>query len=149
VVTALAQNLGIAKAYGEIDPLGKQAFIKDLIDKGHKVLMIGDGLNDAAALKEATVSISASSGLDIAQNAADFIFKGQSLKPIRDAVVIAKSAMMIVRQNLWIALGYNLIAIPLAISGQMTPMIAAIFMSASSLMVVFNAFRLKGHIKPA
>ena len=148
VVTALAQNLGIAKAYGEIDPLGKQAFIKDLMDKGHKVLMIGDGLNDAAALKEATVSISASSGLDIAQNAADFIFKGQSLKPIRDAVVIAKSAMMIVRQNLWIALGYNLIAIPLAISGQMTPMIAAIFMSASSLMVVFNAFRLKGNIKP-
>ena len=105
--------------------------------------MVGDGLNDAPALAAADASMSPSTAIDIAQNTADIIFQGNKLSPVLIAIKIARRSTKLVRQNFGLAIAYNIIAIPLAIAGYVTPLVAAAAMSGSSLIVILNAFRLK------
>lgn len=141
-VSAVADQLGIADWQAGIDPRGKAAAIAALKQQGRHVLMVGDGLNDAVALAEADASLSPSSGLDIAQNAADAVFQGEKLAAVPEFLAVARRSRSLAKQNLALALVYNLFAVPLAIAGMVTPLIAAIAMSSSSILVVGNALRL-------
>ena len=141
---SVAAQLGIDEWYGAVDPLRKHDMIDAEMNAGHRVLMVGDGLNDAAALSRATVSMSPSSALDIAQNAADVVYQRAGLSSVADVLSIAARTQAVVRQSFGLALGYNVIAVPLAMAGFVTPLVAAVSMSLSSLLVVGNALRLKG-----
>lgn len=141
-VGAVADQLGIAEWQAGIDPRGKAAAIAALKQLGCHVLMVGDGLNDAVALAEADASLSPSSGLDIAQNAADAVFQGERLAAVPEFLGVARRSRNLAQQNLVLALIYNMFAVPLAIAGLVTPLIAAIAMSSSSILVVGNALRL-------
>jgi len=142
-VETLAKRLGIADWVSEALPDDKVARIKHLGDQGHKVLMVGDGLNDTAALSAAHVSISPASALDAARVASDIVLLGQDLTPIAEACDTARRATRRIRENFRIATVYNLIAVPLAVAGLATPLIAALAMSASSITVSLNALRLR------
>jgi Cu2+-exporting ATPase len=124
-------------------PADKAERIKTLSDKGAHVLMVGDGLNDTAALTAAHVSISPASALDAARVASDIVLLGQSLAPLPDAVRTASKATRRIRENFTIATWYNIIAVPLAIAGLCSPLIAALAMSSSSITVSLNALRLR------
>jgi Cu2+-exporting ATPase len=143
VAQAVAAQLGIAIWSGGIDPRRKYDRIEAEIAAGHHVLMVGDGLNDAAALSRASVSMSPCSALDIAQNAADIVYQRAGIASVEDALRTAVRTQRIVRQSFGMALAYNVIAVPLAVAGLVTPLVAAISMSLSSLLVVGNALRLK------
>ena len=142
-VEDLAQRLGIQKWLAEALPQDKAARVQSLSDQGRKVLMVGDGLNDTAALTAAHVSISPASALDAARVASDIVLLGQDLEPIAEACVVASKATKRIRENFRIATLYNVIAVPLAIAGFATPLIAALAMSSSSITVSLNALRLK------
>jgi len=142
-VRAIAGQLGIDAWAAELRPADKVARLQTMATAGRHVLMVGDGLNDAPALAAAHASMSPSSAIDIAQTAADVIFQGDKLAPVLEAIGVAGRAKVLVRQNLALSLGYNLIAVPLAVTGQVTPLLAAVFMSSSSLLVILNALRLK------
>lgn len=141
---SVAAQLGIDEWHGAVNPLHKYAMIDAEISAGRHVLMVGDGLNDAAALSRATVSMSPSSALDIAQNAADVVYQRAGLSSVAEVLQTAARTQRIVRQSFGLALGYNIIAVPLAMTGLVTPLVAAVSMSLSSLLVVGNALRLKG-----
>ncbi|MEP2988402.1 MAG: heavy metal translocating P-type ATPase [Parasphingorhabdus sp.] len=145
-VTPVALQLGIL-AQANAKPEDKVDTIKRLSEQGHKVLMVGDGLNDGPALAAAHVSIAPGSASDVGQQAADAVFTSDSLMPVALAVKVARRTMQTVRQNFGLAIGYNILAVPLALSGMVTPLIAAIAMSTSSLIVVGNALRLYGAAK--
>ncbi len=140
-VAALAAEINIATWQAEADPQAKCAHLARLAAEDRRVLMIGDGLNDAAALAEASVSMSPAAAADIAQTAADVVFQGDRLQPVLETLSVARASQRIVRQNLGLAIGYNLLAVPLAVLGLVTPLIAAAAMSASSILVVANALR--------
>ncbi|MEP2716901.1 heavy metal translocating P-type ATPase [Pseudophaeobacter sp.] len=142
-VEDLAKRLGIQKWLAEALPQDKSSRIQDLSDQGRRVLMVGDGLNDTAALTAAHVSISPASALDAARVASDIVLLGQDLEPIAEACVVASKATKRIRENFRIATLYNVIAVPLAIAGFATPLIAALAMSTSSITVSLNALRLK------
>ena len=142
VVAALANNVGISSYKAAVTPDEKAQYIKALQEKGHKVLVVGDGLNDAPALASADVSMSPSSAVDITQNTADIVFQGQNLSPVIFTFKVARLAHVLVHQNLGLAILYNIIAVPMAIIGLVTPLVAAIAMSSSSLIVIANAFRI-------
>ncbi|MBK8210780.1 MAG: heavy metal translocating P-type ATPase metal-binding domain-containing protein [Rhodospirillales bacterium] len=142
VVSRTAKEVGIERWEAVLRPTDKLARLTELAAAGRRVLMIGDGLNDAPALAAAHASMSPSSAIDVAQTAADAVFQGSRLAPVLEAVRVAQRARALVRQNLVLSLGYNLIAVPLAIAGQVTPLIAAVVMSTSSLLVIVNALRL-------
>jgi Cu2+-exporting ATPase len=146
VTEKIANELNIKDYKAALSPVEKSAIMQDLIAQGQTVLMVGDGLNDAPALAGASVSMSPSSAMDITQNAADIVFQGQNLAPVTDAIRIAKTTRRLVNQNFAMSFAYNIIAIPVAVMGQVTPLLAAILMSASSILVVLNALRL-GFIK--
>lgn len=143
VASKIATSLGIDSVLADQRPDEKINFIEDLKSKGKTVLMVGDGLNDAPALRAANVSISPSSATDITQTAADFIFQGKKLAPLVEVIDVAKKTKRLVFENFALALGYNIFAVPLAIFGFVTPLVAALAMSSSSIIVTLNALRLK------
>ena len=140
-VGALASELGIA-GDAEMRPDTKLALLNFLKAEGRRPLMVGDGINDGPALAAAHASIAPGSASDVSQQAADAVFLGQALMPVALAVAVARRTMRIVRQNFGFAIGYNVLAVPLALAGLATPLIAAIAMSLSSLVVVGNSLRL-------
>jgi Cu2+-exporting ATPase len=140
-VLPVASALGIADWRGALTPAEKIAAIEALKVRGHRVLMVGDGLNDAPALAAAHVSLSPISAADLTQAQADAVFLGEKLAPVRDAVTVARRARRLMHQNLWLAVIYNAIAVPVAIAGLVTPLIAAAAMSGSSILVTLNALR--------
>jgi P-type Cu2+ transporter len=143
-VAPIARALGIAYWQGSLKPAEKIARIEELKGHGRRVLMVGDGLNDAPSLAAAHVSLSPISAADVTQAQADAVFLGERLKPVLDAVVIAGRARALMTENLWLAAIYNAIAVPVAIAGAVTPLIAALAMSGSSLLVTLNALRAGG-----
>ena len=145
-VAPIARALGLTAQTGML-PQDKLDTIARLKARGEKVLMVGDGLNDGPALAAGHVSMAPGSASDAGQNAADAIFLGDSLAPVATAVRAARATQKVVRQNFAMAIGYNLIAVPLAIMGLVTPLIAALAMSGSSLIVVANALRLRSATK--
>jgi len=140
-VAPIASALGIAYWQGGLKPADKIALIESLKANGRRVLMVGDGLNDAPALAAAHVSLSPISAADVTQAQADAVFLGERLKPVLDAVAISRRARGLMTENLWLAVIYNAIAVPIAIAGAVTPLIAALAMSGSSLLVTLNALR--------
>jgi Cu2+-exporting ATPase len=141
-VAPVARALGLTAQTG-MRPEDKLAAIGRLSANGTKILMIGDGLNDGPALAAGHASIAPASASDVGQTAADAVFMGDSLAPIITAIRVARRTTQIVRQNFAIAIGYNVIAIPLALLGLVTPLVAALAMSGSSIIVVGNALRLR------
>jgi Cu2+-exporting ATPase len=140
-VQPIAETLGIAQWQGELKPAQKIAFIDRLKADGRRILMVGDGLNDAPALAAAHVSLSPIAAADVAQAHADAVFLGDRLTPVLDAIVVARRARALMRENLWLAVIYNAIAVPVAVAGAVTPLIAALAMSGSSMIVTLNALR--------
>jgi Cu2+-exporting ATPase len=140
-VEPIARALGITHWQAALTPADKVAAIESWKREGRKVLMVGDGLNDAPSLAAADVSISPITATDLSQAQADAVFLGKSLRPILSTVRAAQRARAIMRQNLWLAIVYNTVAIPVAIAGLVTPLIAAVAMSGSSLLVTLNALR--------
>lgn len=143
VVALMAQAAGITRFYAEQTPPQKFDLISDLKAQGHKILMVGDGLNDAPALAHADVSMAPGTAIDMAQNAADMVFMGEKLAPVFETIRVARFAQVLVRQNFILTFIYNAVAIPVAFAGWVTPLVAALAMSGSSLMVIGNAFRLR------
>lgn len=143
VVASLADELGIENWRGECRPDDKIQALEQLAAEGRQVVMVGDGLNDAPALASAFVSIAPASGADISQTAADLVFRGDGLMAVVQAYGTARLGNRLVKQNIALALAYNLIAVPLAMAGLITPLIAAIAMSASSVVVTTNALRVQ------
>ncbi|MDE1148069.1 MAG: heavy metal translocating P-type ATPase metal-binding domain-containing protein [Azospirillaceae bacterium] len=139
---ALAAEVGIDRVRAEAKPADKCAHLADLRAQGRRVLMVGDGLNDAAALAAADVSLSPSGAVDVTQTAADVVFQGDGLAPVLETLTVARRARRLVRQNLGFTLLYNLCAVPIAMAGFATPLVAAVAMSGSSLVVMANALRL-------
>jgi Cu2+-exporting ATPase len=142
-VRDLAQRLGIPEWQAGVIPAEKAARVSQLSARGRKVLMVGDGLNDTAALAAAHVSISPASALDAARVASDIVLLGQDIAPISDAVRIGRQSARRMIENFLISGGYNIIAVPLALVGMATPLAAALAMSLSSITVSLNAMRLK------
>lgn len=142
-VAALAASLGIAAFCAEAAPEGKPAYIQALQARGRVVLMAGDGINDAPALAAADVSFAVAGGADTARAGADIILLNDDLSAIPAAVRCARRTAAVIRQNLWWAAAYNLAAVPLAAAGLVTPWLAALGMSCSSLLVLANALRLR------
>ena len=142
VVAPLAATLGIADWRAELTPAGKVAAIEDLCRAGRRVLMVGDGLNDAPALAAALASMSPATAADVSRTAADVVFQGDRLAPVADTLHVAAAAGRLARQNLVLAFVYNAVTVPLAVLGLVTPLLAAIAMSSSSLVVTLNALRL-------
>ncbi|MGA8920287.1 MAG: heavy metal translocating P-type ATPase [Pseudolabrys sp.] len=140
-VAPIASALGIGQWQGCLKPAEKIAYIEQWKAQGRRLLMVGDGLNDAPSLAAAHVSLSPISAADVTQAQADAVFLGERLKPVLDAVVIARRARTLMTENLWLAAIYNAIAVPIAIAGAVTPLIAALAMSGSSLLVTLNALR--------
>lgn len=140
-VAKVAQHLGV-EGTANASPQDKLALLEALRAQGRKTLMVGDGINDGPALAAAHASIAPSTASDASQQAADAVFIGDALMPVALAVQVAQRTMRVVRQNFAFAIGYNVLVVPLALLGFVTPLIAAIAMSISSLVVVGNSLRL-------
>ncbi|MGO9740791.1 MAG: heavy metal translocating P-type ATPase, partial [Roseiarcus sp.] len=140
-VAQVARELAIAHFSAGLKPADKIARLKALREQGRHVLMVGDGLNDAPALASANVSISPISAAHLTQAQADAVFLGDRLAPVADALHLARKAKRLMVGNLWLSAIYNFIAVPIAILGLATPLIAALAMSGSSILVTTNALR--------
>ena len=149
VANRLAKKIGISKVIANVFPKDKAKVISDLIKDDKKVMMIGDGINDAISLATATIGVSISSGIDIATNSADVILMNDKLNNIIKLMYISKRTIKNIKQNLFWAFFYNILMIPAAaglltkFGIRMNPMLASLAMTISSLTVVFNALRLK------
>ncbi len=148
-VQTIATRLGIAQIHAGRSPAAKVAHIEQLHAAGHRTLMVGDGINDAPSLAAGHVSMAPASASDIGRQAADMVYTRNSLTAVPFARTIAIRANRVIRQNFALAIAYNCIAVPLAVAGQVTPLTAAIAMSASSIAVVANSLRLARTQSPA
>lgn len=144
-VAKIAQHLGIDEWKAGLKPADKHAHLQNLESKNIPTMMVGDGLNDAPSLAAAHVSMAPASACEVGRQVADFIFTNDSLNAVPYTISTAQKAKRIIKQNFGIAIAYNTIAIPLAFLGFITPLIAAIAMSASSIIVVLNSLRLSLH----
>jgi Cu2+-exporting ATPase len=143
-VGRVAAALGIHDWRAGIGPVDKVALVESLRAQGHRVLMVGDGLNDGPSLAAASVSMSPATAADISQTVADVVFQGRHLRPVLTVLRTARRARAVMRQNLALSLGYNIVMLPLAVAGLVTPWVAAVAMSSSSLLVMANSFRARG-----
>lgn len=141
-VRAIAGHLGITDWRAGCSPADKCARLAELAAQGHHVLMVGDGLNDAPALAAAHVSLSPSTAVDVSLTAADVVFQGQRLSPVVEIVEVARRADRLVKQNFAMSFLYNVVTVPMAVLGLVTPLLAAVAMSSSSIIVIANALRL-------
>ncbi|HEY9079260.1 heavy metal translocating P-type ATPase [Magnetovibrio sp.] len=141
-VAAAARRAGIDDWHAQLKPADKVARLHELAGQGKNVMMVGDGLNDAPALAAAHVSLSPSSAADVSQTAADVVFQGDKLAPVLEILHVAKYADKLIKQNFALSFAYNSATIPMAMAGMVTPLIAAIAMSTSSLVVIGNSLRL-------
>ena len=143
VAGRVAGVLGIPDVRAGVTPQGKHDCVKALQASGAIVAMVGDGVNDAPVLAQAQVSVAMGGGAQLARTQADFVLLSENLDHLRDGLHRAVKTLQIIRQNLWWSFGYNLVALPLAIAGYITPWMAGIGMSASSLLVVLNSLRIQ------
>jgi Cu2+-exporting ATPase len=141
-VRRIADTLGIDHWQAECSPVDKVSLVESLRSAGHNVLMVGDGMNDSPALAAASVSASPATAADVSQTVADLVFQGTKLQPVPIALRTARQAQAVMRQNLALSIGYNIVMVPLAIAGWVTPWLAAAAMSSSSLLVMANSLRL-------
>lgn len=141
---AVAGELGITEVHARATPEDKAELVRTLRARGHRVAVIGDGVNDTAALAGADLGIAMGSGTDAAIGAADVTLVREDMGALADAVRLARRTSVTVRANLVWAFGYNLVTVPLAVVGLLSPMVAAAAMSVSSLLVVGNSLRLRG-----
>lgn len=142
-VEKVAADLGIDSALGGMTPEGKHTTIKQLQVAGETVAMVGDGVNDAPVLAQAHVSVAMGGGTDLARSQGDVVLLSNDLRHLATGIDVSRHTLRVIRQNLAWAFAYNICAIPLAMSGMVTPWLAGIGMSASSLLVVLNALRLQ------
>jgi P-type Cu2+ transporter len=140
-VRSAARAVAVQEWRAAVTPADKIARIEELKRNGYNVMMVGDGLNDAPSLAAAHVSMSPISSAHLSQATADLVFLGKPLAPVIAAIDFSRKALHLMRQNLWLAVGYNVLAVPIAISGAVTPLIAAAAMSGSSILVMLNALR--------
>jgi Cu2+-exporting ATPase len=143
VARRVAERLGIADVRAGISPSGKHACVLALQAGGAVIAMIGDGVNDAPVLAQAQVSVAMGGGAQLARTQADFVLLSENLDHLRYGLRRADKALRVIRQNLWWSFAYNFVALPLAIAGFVTPWLAGIGMSASSLLVVLNSLRIQ------
>jgi Cu2+-exporting ATPase len=135
-------QLAIINYRANLGPADKVAWIDDQQQSGHKVMMVGDGINDAPALSSADVGCAMAGGTDIALETSDLVLARPDLVRLHEAIFIARRTLQVIKQNLFWAFAYNLVTIPLAASGKLAPIWAAVAMASSSVLVVSNSLRL-------
>lgn len=142
-VQAIARELGIQNIHAEQKPEQKLALVKASQEET-KLVFVGDGVNDAPALQLASVGVALGSGTDIAMNAAQVVLLGDKIELLKEALMLSRATVLTIKQNLWWAFGYNLVAVPLAALGFFTPLVAALLMTGSDIVVIGNSLRLRG-----
>jgi len=147
VVKEIAKEVGILKYQSSLLPHEKAAYIEALQKEGHCVVMVGDGINDSLALAKSEIAIAMGSGADVAVEVSDVVLTNDSFESLYEAFIISKKTLRIIKENLVFSLLYNLITIPLAMSGYVIPLVAALSMSLSSLVVVGNSMRINSLLK--
>jgi len=143
VALRVAKSVGIKHFKAELSPIDKAEYITSLKEEGKKVVMVGDGINDALALSKSDIAIAMGNGADVALAVSDVVILNNSLKAIEESFVISRRTFKFIKQNLLLSLLYNIITIPIAMAGLVIPLVAALSMSLSSLLVVGNSMRIK------
>ena len=143
VASNIAKQLGIKKYFAFQTPISKANYIKELKKENKTVVMVGDGVNDSVALSSADVAIAMGNSADVSLAISDVVLLNSSLNSLKDAFIISSKTYKFIKQNLFLSLLYNTVTIPLAMAGWVIPLIAALSMSLSSLMVVLNSLRIK------